>query len=90
MIENYGEQADINTDQVGTVVWDVAFDPAVSGLPRKVNKAYRYVVTELGYVYPDRLNDTCMGAMYDANFETNSKFFASDDNACYAGHKKSS
>lgn len=75
---DYPENDEINTDQVGEAVWGVLFAPEVRGLPNAVNKTYSFVVTELGYVYPDRENDPCLSAIYDADFQTNSQTFASD------------
>lgn len=75
---------DLNVSQVGEVVFGVAFAPNVNGLPKAVFKSYRFVVTELGYVYPDRQNDKCLSAIYDNDFVTTSKTFAitSDVTAC--------
>jgi len=81
-INNYADNAsEINERQVGEVVWGIAFDPVISGLPRDVHRAFRFVVTELGYVFPDRDNDACSGLILDANFETNPRFFENEDNA---------
>ena len=74
--------ADVNVNQVGVPVFGIAFDPSVNGLPKAVNKAYKFIVTELGYVYPDR-SDECLSQIYDADFLTNSKTFGANS-ACVA------
>ena len=84
--QTHVEQDDINTEQVGEIVFGIAFSPEVKGLPKAVNKVYRFVVTELGYVYPDRANDDCMAKIYDAEFLTTSKTFGTEDNHCSKGH----
>ena len=80
--EDYSDLFD--ADQVGRPVWGISFDPMVSGLPSAVNHSYRFVVTELGYVYPN-INDDCISAIYAADFQTNAKTFkASSKNGCVA------
>ena len=78
--KNYDEDDEIDTYQVGEAVFGIAFNPNVQGLPRSVQKNYQFVITELGYVYPDRVNDTCMGEIYDAEFITTSKNFSEGSN----------
>lgn len=74
----YDEGDDINTFQVGEAVFGIAFAPNVNGLPASIQKSYQFIVTELGYAFPDRENDDCSALIYDANFETNSKTFGKD------------
>jgi len=62
-------------------VFGVAFAPNVKGLPKAVQKSFRYVVTELGYIYPDRANDPCLAKIHDAEYQTNSSLFT--DTECY-------
>lgn len=73
---DYDEPDEINTRQVGEVIWGISFAPKVNGLPKAVQKSYQFLVTELGYVYPDRANDDCVGEIWDAEFLTTSKTFA--------------
>lgn len=82
-IENYGDDDMINNDQVGEVVWGVSFAPEVNGLPRAINKTYKFAVTELGYVYPD-VADDCLRSIYEADFQTTTKSFT-DTNRCKLG-----
>ena len=79
-LTGYEDEVDVN--QVGIPVFGVAVDPEVAGLPKAVNTAYKFVVTELGYVYPDR-SDECLSAIFDAKFNTNTKTFGKDS-ACVA------
>ena len=79
-IDGYEDEVDVN--QVGVPVFGIAVDPEVAGLPKAVNTAYKFVVTELGYVYPDR-SDECLSAIFDAKFNTNTKTFGKDS-ACVA------
>ena len=65
-----------DAEQVGAPVWGIAFDPQVNGLPKIVNHAYRFVVTELGYIYPDE-TDACMAAIFANDFNTNATTFKS-------------
>ena len=89
LIDNYQDKLDesgyedeIDVNQVGIPVFGVAVDPEVTGLPKAVNTAYKFLVTELGYVYPDR-TDKCLSAIFDAKFNTNTKTFGKDS-ACVA------
>lgn len=81
MLPDYQEGEEINTFQVGQVAFGVAFNPNVQGLPSDVQQNYLFAVTELGYVYPDRVNDTCLAEIFDNDFVTNSTTFA-EDGAC--------
>ena len=85
-ITNYGDDPMINDDQVGEVVWGVSFAPEVNGLPRAINKTYKFAVTELGYVYPD-VADDCLRSIYEADFQTTTKSFT-EDNGCKSGEAK--
>lgn len=78
---NYDEDDEINTAQVGEAIWGIAFAPKVNGLPKAVQKSYKFVITELGYVYPDRSVDNCMAGIWDAEFMTTSKTFK-EGSAC--------
>lgn len=72
----------INVAQVGEVVFGVAFAPRVNGLPTKIAQpTYRFVVTELGYVYPDRRDD-CMRLIADNDYAVKGTYYA-EDAACH-------
>ena len=73
-LENYDEQEEIDIFKVGEVVYGITFAPNVNGLPNTAQKTYDFVVTDLGYVYPNK-NDECMEAIYKADFETNASNF---------------
>ena len=85
-IANYDDDDMINNDQVGEVVWGVSFAPEVNGLPRAINKTYKFAITELGYVYPD-MQDTCLRSIYEADFQTTTKSFT-EDRGCKSGEAK--
>ena len=77
----------IKVEQVGNPVLAIAFDPAVNGLPGVVNKVYHFVVTELGYVFPDTATDDCMEQIYEADYLTNTTTFKADaNNTCNPGN----
>lgn len=79
-LSNYDEQKDINTYKVGEVVFGITFDPNVNGLPKTNQKSYDFVVTELGYVYPNK-NDICTLTIYNNDYQTTSKIFK-EGSAC--------
>lgn len=76
------DTADIPVDfvKVGEPVFVFDFDPKVTGLPNAIQKTYSFVVTELGYVYPNS-QDNCLEAIYNADFATNARLFR-DTAAC--------
>ena len=78
--------ADIAVDftKVGEPAFVFNFDPRVTGLPAAVQKTYSFVVTELGYVYPNN-QDNCLEAIYNADFSTNARFFRNNAQACEIG-----
>ena len=66
---------EIDPYKVGKVVFGITFDPNVKGLPGPAQKVFDFVVTDLGYVYPNRTNDPCVGGIADADYQTNASFF---------------
>ncbi|MBR6127167.1 type II secretion system protein [bacterium] len=64
----------VQTKKVGEPSFKLVFDPAVSGLPKDAHKAYTFVVTELGYMFP-AANDDCLWSIYTDDWTTNSKTF---------------
>lgn len=78
--------ADIAVDftKVGEPAFVFDFDPRVTGLPAAVQKTYSFVVTELGYVYPNN-RDNCLEAIYNADFSTNARFFRTNNDVCEIG-----
>lgn len=76
-LEGYNAQEEIDPYKVGEVVFGVTFSPNVAGLPNTVQQTYDFVVTELGFVYPNAENDKCMQYIYKNDFNTNSAMFKS-------------
>lgn len=76
----------IEVDRVGEVMFGITYNPNVQGLPKAVNQAYNFVVTETGYVYPD-LTDACMMDIFDSNFQSKAATFKAGGN-CSAAAKK--
>ena len=76
MLPDYDEEAvsEINVAQVGEVVFGLAFKPNVNGLPKAAQKIYPFVVTELGYVYPDKMDD-CMRKIAEDDYAVKTVFF---------------
>lgn len=58
----------LNTSQVGEPVFGVSFAPNVNGMTKSAQKSYDYVVTELGYVYPNTTDDKCMETLAEADY----------------------
>ena len=77
---------DFDVSQVGVPVFGVGFAPNVQGLPKAVNKVYPFIVTELGYVFPD-INDDCIEKLSNEKYMTNAKSFAAGTE-CSAMTKK--
>lgn len=73
-VANYTND-EIDPYKVGKVVFGITFDPNVKGLPGPAQKVFDFVVTDLGYVYPNRTSDTCVGGIADADYQTNASFF---------------
>ena len=63
--------------KTGSPVFNLIFDPMVSGLPNEVQHTYEFVVTQLGFVYPNTSNDTCLDSIFAADWITTSKMFKS-------------
>lgn len=64
----------VKEEKIGKPSFKLVFDPAVSGLPKDAHKAFTFVVTELGYMFP-AANDDCLWSIYTADWTTNSKTF---------------
>lgn len=70
----------VNQAQVGAPAVVISFDPVVNGMPKATQKAYDFVVTELGYVYPSA-QDPCLSGIFASDFITNSSTY-STGSAC--------
>ena len=66
----------VNQDKVGWPVFNINIDPKANGLPKTVQKNFNFVVTELGYVFPND-DDDCLWQIYEADWSTNAKTFTS-------------
>lgn len=73
----------VDSTKVGEPSFKLVFDPAVTGLPNAAHKAFTFVITELGYMFP-AANDDCLWSIYTNDWTTNSKTFKSGG-ACYQG-----
>ena len=78
-LPSYSEQDYIEVDRVGEVMFGIAYNPNVQGLPQATQQAYGFVVTERGYVYPYSL-DACMEEIYSNNYQTKASTFKKDGN----------
>lgn len=65
----------VPVEKYGRPVFRIAFDPKVQGLPSSAHKNFNFTVTELGYVFPHN-NDNCAWLIYNNDFATTSKLFA--------------
>lgn len=66
----------VDSHKVGLPVFNINFDPNANGLPKSVQKNFNFIVTELGYVFPND-EDECLWKIYEADWNTNSKTFTS-------------
>ena len=73
--DDYAEQDEINTRQVGEVIFGVTFSPEIKGLPSAAQQSFDFVVTELGYVFPNAVEDFCTAAIAAEEFNTNARTF---------------
>ena len=64
----------ISSNKVGSGAFVIVFDPAVTGLTKDAHRAFTFVVTELGYMYPAATDD-CLWSIYADDYVTNSKTF---------------
>lgn len=80
-LSDYTEQDEIDPYKVGEVVFGVTFSPNVNGLPKTAQQTFDYVVTDLGYVYPNVVNDKCLELIYRGDFNTNASYFK-ENTAC--------
>lgn len=71
----------VPVEKYGAPVFRFSFNPAVQGLPNTAQRFFQFTVTELGYLFPHE-NDDCLWALYNNNFETNSRSF-DDDSVCH-------
>ena len=83
-LADYKEHESIDPYKVGEVVFGVTFAPKVNGLPATAQKSFDFVVTDLGFVYPNENNDKCTKAIYNSDFLTNASFFK-EGAACAKG-----
>lgn len=72
----------LNPSQVGVPVFGVSFAPNVNGMTKSAQKSYDYVVTELGYVYPNTTDDKCMETLAEADYAVKGTHYADGAN-CY-------
>ncbi len=86
-LADYTEQAEIDPYKVGEVVYGITFSPNVKGLPNTAQQTYDFVITDLGYVYPNSNNDKCMQFIYSNDFETNASSYKKGT-ACAASTTK--
>lgn len=73
----------VPVEKYGSPVFRIAFDPRVQGLPASAHKNFNFTVTELGYIFPHN-NDDCLWLIYNNDFATTSKMFASGAD-CHVG-----
>lgn len=76
----------VDSHKVGLPVFNINFDPKANGLPKSVQKNFNFVVTELGYVFPND-EDDCLWAIYEKDWITNAKMFTSGS-ACNSNDKE--
>ena len=67
-----------NTGLYGASAFSLTFDPHINGLPTSAQKRYRFIVTELGYVFPDK-TDTCLSKIAGADqvYSSKSEYYTS-------------
>jgi hypothetical protein len=66
--------------KVGQPAFTVRFFPNVNGIPTGVQRAYDFVVTELGYVYGSE-DDECLTEIINNDYNTKSSMFKAGENA---------
>ena len=66
----------VDSFKVGMPVFNINFDPKANGLPSTVQKNFNFIVTELGYVFPND-NDECLWKIYEDDWNTNARTFTS-------------
>ena len=66
----------VDSFKVGMPVFNINFDPKANGLPSTVQKNFNFIVTELGYVFPND-NDDCLWKIYEDDWNTNARTFTS-------------
>lgn len=80
IVANAAEDAKTNglldgdSAKVGQPAFTVRFFPNVNGIPTGVQRAYDFVVTELGYVYGSE-DDACLTAIINSDYNTKSSMF---------------
>lgn len=75
----------VPVEKYGESVFRITFDPQVQGLPKTAQKDFSFTVTELGYVFPSP-SDDCTWELFENDFKTTSKDFASGAK-CHTGTK---
>ena len=70
----------VDTNKVGDTAFVVTFVPN-AGLPANIQTAYNFVVTELGYVYPEN-SDVCLQTIYKNGYKTTQTIFTKAASSC--------
>lgn len=76
----------VPVEKYGMPIFRIEFDPRIQGLPNTAHKNFSFTVTELGYVFPSP-NDDCTWALFENDFKTTSKDFATGT-SCHTATKK--
>lgn len=66
---NGTEHTIIDEDQVGSPAFGIRFSPNVTGVPKSSQQSFFFVVTNLGYAYPDT-DDKCTTELYLKGYST--------------------
>ncbi len=74
---NGPDQKIIDTDKVGDAVFTLRFSPNISGVPKSAQQSFYFVVTNLGYVFPDQ-TDACTLDLYQKGFDVKAYDFKKD------------
>ena len=78
-------QSTVDTGMYGQPAAQLVFDPHINGLPTSAQKQYTFVLTELGYVFPDS-TDGCLVEIVgtDNNYSSKSAYYTDATNGkCY-------
>ena len=73
----------VDRGMYGNGAFTLSFDPHVNGLPTSAQKRYKFVVTELGYVFPST-DDPCLVAIAgdDNVYSSRSELYTAATGAC--------
>ena len=71
----------IDPAKTGDGSFVLVFDPQVAGIPAAVQHTYRFVVTELGYVYPDS-QDPCTLNIFNNDWATRGDMYTNTNAVC--------